>query len=150
MKKFLCVIAVLILGLFTMVGCTDKPPKEENRYFLTYEQETEMENSIKKFLKEQNLYSEIYTGIHINSGCETVKGEEVVKTEKTEIIIFVTDDIASNFSEAQVLNSGYYSAMTLYFGTDDLKNYNIVFQVFNSARETVYKFVNGEYDENVG
>ena len=40
--------------------------------------------------------------------------------------------------------------MTLYFGTDDLKNYNIVFQVFNSARETVYKFVNGEYDENVG
>lgn len=64
-----------------MASCTDEdePLKETHHYYLTYEQETQMEEDIENFLKEQRLYVQNYTGVHVESGYETLKGEDVIE-----------------------------------------------------------------------
>ncbi len=147
MKKVIYAILVLLLGLVCLTGCwgKDKPPKESCRYFITHEQETQMEDDIEAFLKGANLYRQGYTGVHINSGYEKLLGEEVTETVKTEIIIFVPTDMASDFTEAKSLSDGYYAAMLLYFGENDAEDYDIIFQVFDGNNESVYKFTNGVF-----
>ncbi len=144
MKKVICLLAVLaIIGLSYVykesVAGEREPNTSAYTQYLTSEQEAELEDKISQHLLDASLFQENQMNIKVSTGGEnTQKG----LVNKTRVHIILDGSLADDKIKAETLADGYYAALILYFGADEIEEYDVHVQFAGR-----YEFINNKLVE---